>query len=445
MLFNYIKLAIRVLGRNKFFTAISLFGISFTLAILMLLLSMLETEVGKTPPLTHKDKMVIVPTLNLKRMVYDTIFSYDTIQLKGEQVIDTSYTLEDKGSNNSNNQFNHWFLEENLTKVPNAKNYTFFNSEMVYNSYVNNSKVELKAVYTDHRFWEVLDFQFVDGFPFKEPAVTNEELVAVITDDLADKYFGRKDNVLGETIEMDSRNYKVIGVIKPAGIMLLSADIIVPYTHDHIDLKNRNDYGFGTYMALFLGETADDVALIKDDIAFINSNTEVPAAAQDRYDIIEFNSYGFIEAYAGQLLDFEDEVKSLKIMKWVVFSLIGFLILLPTLNLINLNVSRIMERSSEIGVRKAFGADRTNILVQFIIENIVQTLIGGILGFGLALLSIYLINETRLMGDVVLKLNYRLFSYSLLICLIFGLLSGILPAYRMSKMHVVSALKQNRL
>ncbi len=445
MISNYLKLAIRVLGRNKFFTAISLFGISFTLAILMLIISMLETEAGKTPPLSQKDKMVIVPNLRLQRMFYDTIYAYDTTSYNGAQVIDTSYTLEEAGSNNSNNEFGVWFLEEHLSNIPNAKNYTFFNRNRVYNSYVNNSKVELKAIYSDHRFWDVFDFQFVDGFRFSQSAVESEELVAVITDDLADKYFGRKDNVIGEFIEMDSREFKIIGVVKPAGVMLLAVDIIVPYTHDHLELQNRNEDGFGSYTAMYLGALPSDVELIKEDITFINSNTEVPASAQDNYDIIEFKPFAFLEAYAGLLLDMDEPKKSLSIMKWVMFSLFGFLILLPTLNLINLNVGRMMERSSEIGVRKAFGADRTTILIQFIIENIVQTLLGGILGLGLAMIAIYLINDTRLMGDVILKINYRFFTYSIIICLIFGLLSGLLPAYRMSKMHVVSALKQNKL
>ena len=445
MISNYIKLAIRVLGRNKFFTAISLFGISFTLAILMILISMIETEAGKTPPLSEKDKMVVVPTLGMKRMFYDTIYAYDTTIYNGSTIIDTSYTLQEEGSNNSNNEFGLWFLEEHLSDIPNAKEYSFFNRSRVYNSYVNNSKVELKSLYSDHRFWDVFDFQFIDGFGFSQTAVENEELVAVITDDLADKYFGRRDNIVGELIEMDSRQFKIIGVVKPAGVLLLAVDIIVPYTHDHLELQNRNEYGFGAYTAMYLGDKTSDVELIKEDIAFINSKIEVPALAQDDFDIIEFKPYGFLEAYAGLLLDLDEPKKSLSIMKWVLIALFGFLIILPTLNLINLNVGRIMERSSEIGVRKSFGASQRNILIQFIIENTIQTFLGGIIGLGLAVLGIYLINDARLMGDVVLKINYRFFSYSIIICLTFGLLSGLLPAYKMSKLHVVSALKQNKL
>ena len=116
-------------------------------------------------------------------------------------------------------------------------------------------------------------------------------------------------------------------------------------------------------------------------------------------------------------------------MKWVLFSLLAFFILLPTLNLINLNVSRIMDRSSEIGVRKAFGAHQGNILTQFVVENIVQTLIGGLIGLGLALLVINAINTGGALGDSTLRLSPKFFIYSFVITLIFGILSGLLPAY----------------
>ena len=104
-----------------------------------------------------------------------------------------------------------------------------------------------------------------------------------------------------------------------------------------------------------------------------------------------------------------------------------------------------MERSSEIGVRKAFGAHQGNILSQFIIENIIQTLLGGILGLGLALLLINVVNKGGHLGDVVLTLSPKFFLYSFLATLLFGVLSGLLPAYRMSKLQIVNALKENTI
>ena len=161
MLTNYIKLALRVLARKKFFTAITLFGISFTLAILMLIVSVMETEVGKTSPLTNKDKMVILPTLQLRKIHFDTIYTIDTSYAAGVMQLDSTYKLEEAGQNNSNNELAWSFLNKYLNNVPSAVNRTFFNGNNSFNAYVNNSKLEMNAVYTDHNFWELFDFQFI--------------------------------------------------------------------------------------------------------------------------------------------------------------------------------------------------------------------------------------------------------------------------------------------
>jgi putative ABC transport system permease protein len=104
-----------------------------------------------------------------------------------------------------------------------------------------------------------------------------------------------------------------------------------------------------------------------------------------------------------------------------------------------------MERSSEIGVRKAFGAHSGNILFQFVFENIVLTFIGGIIGFVLAILLLNTINGSNFLNGTTLSFNYIVFIYSFLICLGFGILSGFLPAYKMSRVHIVNAIKNNQL
>lgn len=149
--------------------------------------------------------------------------------------------------------------------------------------------------------------------------------------------------------------------------------------------------------------------------------------------------------YAQNIYWEREPSESYTIMKWILISLLLFFILLPTLNLINLNVSRIMDRSAEIGVRKAFGANRQNVIMQFIIENIVQTIIGGALGLGLALATIYFLNNSGYLGKAELALNPSFFFYSLIITLLFGILSGLLPALKMSGLQIVHALKANKL
>jgi putative ABC transport system permease protein len=115
--------------------------------------------------------------------------------------------------------------------------------------------------------------------------------------------------------------------------------------------------------------------------------------------------------------------------------------LLPAINLINLNVSRIMERASEIGVRKAFGASSWMLVGQFIVENVFLTLIGGMIGFVLSQLVLRSITNSGLIPYADLNLNYRIFIYGLLTAIFFGLFSGVYPAWKMSRLHPVEALR----
>ena len=115
--------------------------------------------------------------------------------------------------------------------------------------------------------------------------------------------------------------------------------------------------------------------------------------------------------------------------------------LLPALNLVNINVSRTLERSAEIGVRKAFGATAGTLAGQFLLENIFLTLLGGALGLGLAAGALHLLNGSHFLPYSAFALNGRVFGVGLGAVLFFGVLSGAYPAYKMSKLTAVKALK----
>jgi len=114
---------------------------------------------------------------------------------------------------------------------------------------------------------------------------------------------------------------------------------------------------------------------------------------------------------------------------------------LPSINLINLNISRIMERASEIGIRKAFGAPSTTLVGQFIVENLILTLFGGVLAIITAYIILALISASGIIPYAHFILNFRVLAYALLIAIVFGFLSGVYPAWRMSRMHPVEALR----
>jgi putative ABC transport system permease protein len=114
--------------------------------------------------------------------------------------------------------------------------------------------------------------------------------------------------------------------------------------------------------------------------------------------------------------------------------------LLPTINLVNLNISRIIERSSEIGVRKSFGASSGALVGQFLIENLILTAIGGIIGFAASEILLHVLSSSGVFEYADFQFNFRVFGYAMASILFFGLLSGVYPAWRMARMHPVKAL-----
>lgn len=161
---------------------------------------------------------------------------------------------------------------------------------------------------------------------------------------------------------------------------------------------------------------------------------------EEGYDKLYVHADTPLEAFSRSVVGGDDSPNIGKLIGLGSLLLILFM-LLPAINLININITRIMERSSEIGVRKAFGATSRTLVYQFLVENLILTVIGGILGTLLSLIVIYLYNNSGMQADINLMLNYRVLGVGILLCLFFGVLSGVYPAWRMSRLNVVHALK----
>ncbi|GLR17830.1 ABC transporter permease [Portibacter lacus] len=444
MLKNYIILAWRVLGRKKFFTFISLFGISFTLGILMVIVSFLQTELGTDKPWTNRDRMVSFGTIEMKAMVADTTFLIDSMLVDGAMKYDTTKSIGESSNSTTISSIGGRFLENYFTDLKYAENYTFYIPGVSYNAYVNNSKIVLDAFYTDAHYWEIFDFEFLEGQGYDKGMYERAEPIAVITDQLAEKYFGEMSNIVGREIKMDGKNHKIIGVVKKPRSSMIDGDVWAPTTllPDYLGPVDRYT---GGYRAYFLANSKSDVTNLQDEIE--NKENEIPMDVIEDYNklLLKDKTGTMFQAFSRNLVPFNEPKKAGRILSWILIGFISLFVLLPTLNLINLNVSRIMERSSEIGVRKAFGASKGNILGQFIFENVVLTIIGGTIGLGLAVVLIYFINSANLLEFLRLTINYKFFIYSFIVVILFGVLSGFLPAYRMSKIHIVNALKSNKL
>jgi len=191
-------------------------------------------------------------------------------------------------------------------------------------------------------------------------------------------------------------------------------------------------------LATIKAKQASDIPKIKEEYAQMMQKVEIrnPKEVKKIFSFPDSVLESFVRSFLGS-----GNENGVGLFYGILAGIMFLFMLLPTTNLVNLNVSRIMERSSEIGVRKAFGATSKTIIGQFIIENLFLTLLGGFLGLVLSAIILNMINNSGIIVYADLGLNLRIFGWGMLICLIFGIISGVFPAYKMSRLQAVEALK----
>ncbi|MXV51265.1 FtsX-like permease family protein [Pedobacter sp. HMF7647] len=408
MLKNYFKIAIAVLKRRKFFTFISLFGISFTLSILMVATAFIDKVVNDDYPDKKRDRSLYVAH----------------IELKGKESMNAAAP-------------SYYFLQHYVGSLKTPVKFAISSNFNSTNTYVNNRKIVINYKYTNADYWDILEYKFSEGKAITKQQIANAERVTVISEDMKKEYFGDDSGpVVGKYLEADNIKYRICGVVKniPITAYLFYADIYLPYTVSKIDFKSDKGY-MGEFTGILLAADKSDVPKMKKEFDLMIPKLPIP---DKQFDKIYSHADPYVEGYVRT----GNETKSGMLYAITALSVFALLVmLLPTLNLVNINVTRIMERSSEIGVRKAFGASSQTLVYQFIVENLILTFLGGLIGIVLSVVALYFINNARLIANLELSLNFTVLFYALGICIVFGLLSGVYPAWRMSKLNVVTALK----
>lgn len=410
MLKNYFKIAIAVLKRRKFFTFISLFGITFTLTIIIVLTAFIDNVTSANYPEVNRDRSLYINFVQQKNTKY-------------------GYT--------QNGPASYYYMDHYVNTLKTPEKVAISSLFTSVNTYVNNKKLVVNIKYTNEAYWDVMQYEFLEGKPYSQQQIDNSERVAVITEDLKKNYFGDVANVVGKYIEADNVQYRIAGVVKsvPVTMLLSYADLYAPYTVSKNDYKSRTLSGL--YGAVILAHSKSDLPKIRQE--YSNVVAKIKPENKD-FDLFISHADSYLASFTRQMMGDPDN-SGIQIVVIGVSIFLLFFMLLPTLNLININISRIMERSSEIGVRKAFGASSGTLVWQFIIENIILTFFGAVLGITLSLIILQVINNSNLITNMHLSINLTVLMYSLIACLVFGLLSGVYPAWRMSRLEVVTALK----
>ena len=405
-----LKLALKVLARRKTFTAISLFGISMTLAVLMVASAILDHMFEPRDPETRSDRTLLVSRI-------------------GQYSAGMGMT-SDPG---------YGFLDQFVRTLPNIEKASIFSSLQSTAIYHEGARVDTMIKRTDGAYWQILDFKFLEGGPYSAGDDDAGRQVAVINEDMREKLFDGTPAV-GKTFQLEGRTFRVVGVV-PRGTftqLMAYSQVWVPIgTLKSSDYKTQMMGGFSG--AVLVRDRADIPAIRRE---FENRLPQVPLKDPKQFQTTKAGLDTPFESFARMIIGNRNfNRSSVARLITVLFVLALMFMALPALNLITLNLSRIMERGSEIGVRRAFGAPRSALVRQFIFENIVVTVIGGALGFALAGLILPLLNMVSPIPDAHFSLNPRVFAWGMLTAVFFGILSGVYPAWRMSRLHPVNALR----
>ena len=228
---DYLLLAWKVLLRRKFFTFISLFGISFTLVVLMLVTSLVDHVVAGYPPET-----------------------------KHASTVNIAYAML-KGEHSRRNGFAGFgLLDKYARDLPNVELMTIVSMPSGAYSYLNGQRIKSFVKRTDGNFWRILDFHFIEGGPFTETDVRDHRMVAVINETTRQRFFGGQA-ALGKSLEVDGQRFTVVGVVPDVPILRLVpfGDIWVPHTTAKSDSYTKDLVG-DFIGVLLLKDTVEDRA-----------------------------------------------------------------------------------------------------------------------------------------------------------------------------------------
>lgn len=410
MLTRHLKLALKVLLRRKFFTFVSLFGTSVTLLVLVLASAMLDDALAPTAPEIHLDRTLFVTYM----------------AMRGE-------------GNEWSGSPGYGFLDRYVRDIPHVERMAVFSGLDQAATFVRGQKVVSSLRRTDAEYWRILDYRFVEGHPFTEADVANGSPVAVLTEATARRLFPDAA-AMGKRFETQGKQYTVIGVVKNVSRVrdCAFADLWAPITTLPTDLwRNRL---MGDFNALLLADSPRNFRAIKAEFAARLPHVEM--TEPDRYKTMSGSPRTRLEVMAGELagLDSHDVPRTAAFVGGLVVLALLFM-MLPAINLVNLTVSRIFERAPEIGVRKAFGASTLHLVGQFVTENVVLSVIGGVIGLALAFAALAAINDSGLIPNADFRMNPRILLYGVGLSLVFGVLSGAYPAWRMARLDPIESLR----
>ncbi len=412
MLRNYLLTAWKVFMRRKLFTLINLLCIVLTLVVLMVVVSLLEAAFRPSGVEGKSERFLEVRTMRMESPKRDSV---------------------------STSPLGYKLIDKYLKPMPGIERVAVAGEAQPVSVYQGETVAELHLRRVDADYWKVLDFRLLAGrLPTDADDAAGRHIAIVNAATAARLFPGTAQVAIGQRLDVGGQSYEVAGVVADAMHLNAYADIWAPVsTYPSSDYRSQLT---GPFAALLLARDAADLPRIRKQVEQIAKGVVHDDPTQ--WKTFYFWADSKLDFFARQLRGNSDDADSGAgmVVAGIGAAMVAFM-LLPALNLVNLNTGRILERRAEIGVRRAFGATSRQLAIQFIVENVLLCLCGGLLALGATALVLTWLENADLIPYLEVDLNLAVFGWGMLIATTFGLVSGVLPAWKMSRLDPVHALK----
>lgn len=418
-----IRQAFTILKQNPLLSTISILGTAFAITMIMAIVITWQTKYAD-----------LEPEVNRSRCLY-----FSAMHVQGK---------ENKDWNNFGKP-SAAFMKECIQPLPEVEACTAFSTADValVSLTDGNNRLKVDAMSTDPDFWKIFKLQFLDGKSFTEAERGGDMQSVVISASVARKLFGTTE-AAGRQMLLNREVVRIIGVVKDVSVTAKDAyaQVWSMYHSNELNVTGWWSYNGNRTIAV-LARTPDDFPAIKQGVE--KRVKDVNAGLEQRQiDIMEQPDN--IVAHVNHVWS---NIGPNLPMLYLQYGIALFIILLvPSLNLCGLSNSRMQQRVSELGVRKAFGATDGTLIRQILNENLVLTLIGGVVGLIFSYLAVYAMrtwlftnsDNIGTAGDFSLSMDAlfspAVFVLAFVFCLVINLLSAGLPAWLATRRTIVDAL-----
>ncbi|KAA9354724.1 ABC transporter permease [Larkinella humicola] len=416
MLTNYFKIAFRNLVRHKVFSAINIVGLSIGIAACLLILQYVDFEL-----------------------------SYDQFHAKGDRIYRVKQDRYDKGklstqwaggAQAAGNSFKATFPEvEDYVKVLKRR-------ALIADYGEKSLKVE-KVFVASQSFFKIFSYPLLAGDPTTALAEPN---TVVLSETVAKKLFGN-EQAMGKTIRFNQRKaVKVTGVYKdmPANTHL-HPDLLIPHVTfvKEMGPDNNPDNAWmwdGAMSYLLLRPDANPKALEAKFVPYIEKTIGAELKKYDAGAVYTLQPLKDIHLYSHLMEEAEPNGDGNTV--YLLLAIAFFIVVIAWVNYINLATARAINRAKEVGIRKAVGSQRGQLIRQFLIESVLLNGLAVILALGFVVAVMPLFNALSGQHLTLSLLGNGSFWLALATLFIIGtFFSGLYPAFVLSGFRPVTVLK----